>query len=392
MLSPLLVLPLIAHYLDQDDFAYYLYLVSLGTWMSIVVEFGFIISATREIAKNHCDKIDLQIKLYSVVSAKILLSVILLIISLALSLYLSSMIYLLSWGYATILGFNYTWFFQGLRKLTVPLVSEFISMLFLIVGVYLVIYFGGDIQWIVAILMISKFLGLSTYIILIRQFWGLRVWCFKWSFAVVEIRKTFSAFLLISFVGFYTSFNVVYLGWLAVGVQLIYFAGAEKLVRAACSLISPISQALFPEMAQRFDKDINAGLKLFKWMLVLITMIGFFFYLIILFFSNLLINVFLGYQYADAQAILIILGAMLPAVALSSVLSMHFLVPFGKEKFCTRVYFIAGMVNLVLVLSCVKLFGSIAMAYSVVISEYVVTVLMAFLVFKLMRVTQKGKV
>lgn len=385
MLSPLIVLPTLSRYLDQSSFSYYLYLISLGSWMAVIVEFGFILSATRDIACNNVDKLFCQEKLYSVASAKIILSIILLFITLIFTMYSTSMVYFLGWIYAVLLGFNYTWFFQGVRKLKVPLIAEFLGVIILILGVFILVCFGKGINWIIFVLFFSRVVSLIIYILLLKYTFRFRALSFKFVSAIEEIKKSFFSFLLISFVSFYTTFNVVYLGWVTMGVQLIYFAGAEKLIRAGCSLISPISQAFLPEMTIRFREGIESGLKLFKYMMIFVTTIGLFMYLGILIFSKLFIYLFLGKEYIYAQEYLIILGLMLPAVGLSSVLNMHFLVPFGKESICAKIYFLAGISNLVLVFSLVRDFGAIVMAYSVVTSEYIVTIAMLIAVIKLIK-------
>ncbi|UTW42476.1 oligosaccharide flippase family protein [bacterium SCSIO 12844] len=385
MLSPIVVLPLLSRLLNHDDFAYYLFLISLGTWMSLIVEFGFVISGTRAIASNKNEITFIQNKLKIVNNSKLFLSFILLCFAIGFYFISNNLIYLLAWLYAVLLGLNFTWFFQGLQKVKVLLVAELASTLLFILSILAIFFLSGTLIWVIFSLLFTRMLNLIVCYLYVKHNFSTKGMQVSLLNILHEIKSASSAFFLVSFVSLYTSFNVVFLGIMATGVQLIYFAGSEKIVRAGCSLLAPISQAFLPEMSIRFKNDIYQAFRIFKWMLMIVTLLGIGMHIFVILFAKWFILILLGNQYIEAVSILNVLSAILPAVAFSSVLSMHFLMPFGKEAICAKIYLISGIINVLLAVIFVSRFGAMALAFSVVICEYVVAILMLCVAYNLKR-------
>ena len=72
LILPLMVIPILTRRIMAEDFGVYMYAISFAAWLSIFVEYGFNISATREIASSN-SKTEILSVITGTQSAKFLL-------------------------------------------------------------------------------------------------------------------------------------------------------------------------------------------------------------------------------------------------------------------------------------------------------------------------------
>jgi PST family polysaccharide transporter len=179
-----------------------------------------------------------------------------------------------------------------------------------------------------------------------------------------------------SAVSLYTTANVLLLGVLAAPAVVAWFAGAERIAKAAVGGITPLTQAFYPRINFLLTQDRDAASRTAR-MSVLITVgsalaIG----LVLLIGAPFLVRLLLGPGFSQTVPVLRLLSALPPLIAVSNVLGIQWMVPLRLDRQFNWIIAGAGLLNLLLALILVPISGQMGMAVSVVIAELVVTAAM----------------
>src|SRR6516225_9135648 len=121
-LMPLMVMPYLSRILGPDAYGHVFLSVSFGTMLSLVVEFGFYLSATREVAEHLDDKSRVAIALANVLSAKLILAAGASVIGIAVSMYVARFRQNPDFAYAGVAyaiayGMSPMWYYRAIEKM-----------------------------------------------------------------------------------------------------------------------------------------------------------------------------------------------------------------------------------------------------------------------------------
>ncbi len=171
----------------------------------------------------------------------------------------------------------------------------------------------------------------------------------------------------------YTSGNAFVLGLLTNPVAVGYYSAAERIVTSVAGLVGPFSQAVYPRFSRLARESRVQTLRWARKMLAL-TGSGSLVLSVLLFIgAPLIVNVFLGPKYTPSAAVIAILSPLPVLIAVSNVLGVQLLFPFGHEKGVLAVVLVAGLANITLAFLLAPRWQASGMATAVVISEAIVT-------------------
>jgi PST family polysaccharide transporter len=167
----------------------------------------------------------------------------------------------------------------------------------------------------------------------------------------------------------YSSFNVLLLGMFAPSLALAWFAGAEKLARAAVAAWSPINQVFYPRINHLMATDRRGAEQAARWSAWLMVAVGAGMGLFLFFGAPLLVRLALGPGYEPAVGILRVMAALPPLIALSNVLGAQWMLALRLDKELNWIILGAGLVNLAVALVLGRWYLGLGMAASLVIAE-----------------------
>lgn len=258
VVGPLLVIPYLSRVLDIEGFGQLMLVLSLSSICVIIIDFGFNLSATYNIAKLQSDKDAISKYIGGVYLIKIIL------------LILVSSILLLYYSYKGSIGIEYvfvvilnvfsisflpTWFFQAIEKMKNITLFVSISKILYVCLVFLFIHEQNETLRVFVILAISNFIGL---LMAIKFIYNEGFSILRPSFSQVKEIFSNSVEYFISRVSvtLYTSACTFFIGsFSGLGQAAIYSAG-EKLYQASQVLTSTIAQALFPYMVKNKKSNL----------------------------------------------------------------------------------------------------------------------------------------
>jgi PST family polysaccharide transporter len=183
-------------------------------------------------------------------------------------------------------------------------------------------------------------------------------------------------------VSLYTNTNVFLVGLLAGNLQAGYFSAAEKLIRAAQGLIAPLSQAVFPHVnvlaARSHDLALRFTSRMLLWTGTIALSATFIFFV----FARSVASLCFGNAATESAPIIRWIAFLPFLVAVSNVLGVQTMIPFGLDKQFSRILIVSGFINVSLAIPLIRIFAAQGAGASVLCTEIIVTTTMIFVLHR----------
>jgi len=370
---PLVTLPYTSRVLGPDGFGLVIFAQGFAFVLGLLIDFGFGVSATRNVAMARDDTTALSAIVGRVLGAKLMLaagSLLVAIVALAAvpKLRANPDLLALAWIAALASGFNPGWFFLGIERLRLPSLIQFVSRVVSAALTFVLVQDRGD-AWIV----VGLYAAASVVTMVISNALMYR----RIRFRVPHVRGGVAALkdAWVLFVGsgavtLYTSLNVVLLGLFASSAQVAHFGAAERVVRAATQLIGPAATAVFPRLSYlQASAEPARARKLIGIAGAVIGGIGLASAALLALLAPVIISVVFGVEFEDSVLLLRLLAALVPLVALNTVLAGGWMISLHMDRQVVRIVLSAGLLNVALACVLTPLFGPVGMACSVLTAE-----------------------
>ena len=273
-LIPLLVLPVVSRVLGATLFGSVGYAQNIISYLTLLVNFGFEYSATRQIALAGEDKEKKRQLFWAVITAKTGLLVLSFVILALLPLFVERVACdprLYIYTALTNIGIVFfpTWYLQGEQQMDKMAWANFFTKLLGALLVIALVREASMYRWYPLLLSISSILvGIGAMIYVVRHFQIGSYICSHEAMNEV-IRAGMPIFINNVFVSLYTTVNMTLLGGFATDEMIGYFSAAQRLIIALnMVVVLPVSTAFYPEMSRRFEASRTEGIRFFKRVLV----------------------------------------------------------------------------------------------------------------------------
>lgn len=371
-LLPLVMLPYLARVLGPDGFGMLAIGQSLAQYLSLVVEYGYSLSGTREVAQHRNDPNRLARILSGVLGARLFLSLIVVLIAFSLGMWVPVLREhpLLLWSgvfWAIALGFSPIWYFQGRERLRLVAILEVLAKALGVIFIFLVVREPADAY---KVLLVQGWFAALASAIAWR--WAWQEVGFLWpdfSMITTSVHAGWRIFFATAFISFYTSANSFILGLFVPPQQVGFFAGADKLIRAFLSLLQPLIRVYLPKFSHLVEHDPLAARSLFKRNTLLLLFLGVGGTIAVWVSAPFAVKLFLGHAYEPSVQIMYVLGLIILPVSLASVWGTQWMIANKLDRELTKVYIAAGLINLILALVLIPRMGSMGLAAGVVVAE-----------------------
>lgn len=263
---PLLTLPYLVRVLGVETFGLVSFATAFIAFFNIIVDYGFNLSATREVSIHRENK-DKITEIYSSVLAIkfILIFVSLIILSFIVFTFEKfgshSMLYFIT--FISVIGQALfpIWYFQGMERMKYITIINISSKVVFTIAIFVFVHEESDYLIVPLLTGLGALLGsLYSLYIIKKDFNQSFVWqnieTIKFYF-----KDSSHFFLSRVSVSIYTSANAFVLGLFTNNTVVGYYSIAEKLYIAMQSLYGPITQALYPYVAK--EKNIKLFKKIF---------------------------------------------------------------------------------------------------------------------------------
>jgi len=369
---PMITVPYVARVLEPAAYGMVVYAQNFSSWINLVLEYGFGFSATREIARNRDDPDRLAEVVRGVIGANTLLLLPSILIALVARFTVPAFRdhnwYLwLALAIAVPQGFRPFWYFQGIEKMKFTAWLNVAGRACVAVGIFEFVRSPAH-GW--RVLAMQAGMGvIVTGVIAARMYRAVpfRMPGLKQSMAAFSAGWTI--FLSRSAVSLYTLANTFILGLFVSSVGVAYYGGAERIVLIVVGLMSPFTQAVYPRMIHlAANNREKASAAIWKG-LILFGIVGLVACGALIAAAPWVIRIVLGRSYLPAIGVLRVASLVIPSVAVSNILGMQWMLPFGMDRAFNRIVVCAGVLNVVLAVILSPRFGPVGTAWSVVASQ-----------------------
>jgi PST family polysaccharide transporter len=380
---PLITVPYITRVLGVANFGTVNIAAAIMTYFSIFTDYGFNLSATRDISINREDKEKVSLIFSSVMVVKAILS---LIGFIALSAIVFSIeilradfsVYLISYGIVFGNVLFPIWYFQGIEKMKYITYLNIICRGIITVLIFMLVKNREHMSIYVGLNSISSIaIGLISL--------GLVFIKFKVRFRMPDLANIknqmvegWYVFVSSISIAVYTSSTTIILGLMVGKDAAGYYAGADKIRVAVQGLITPLFQTVYPYVNKLAKESTQRVISFIKKELVLFSAAGIVGSLIVVFKADFLVNIFAGKDYNESVGVLKILAFAPLLVLIGNIVTVQGMLSLGLKKEYSRIYMITSTVGIVTMILFIYLFGIVGAAYSVLIIEVLVVALTLF--------------
>ncbi|MCS7004613.1 MAG: flippase [Cytophagales bacterium] len=264
-LLPLLTMPYVSRVVGVENFGMISYSSAFVVYFTLIVQYGFEFTATRDIAVHKSDIQKVAQIFWSVTFAKSLLFVLATLIF-GFLLYTTSQFgrdKLLMWlTYLTVAGNLLTpmWLFQGMEKLKYVTIVSFLLKASSMLCMFIFVKQSSDFRYVAFFTSFGIFIGgVYSFYYGIQKF---RIPLLKPDFQIIiqRLQDGFSYFISTLTIHLYTTGNTILLGFFATDAEVGYFTSASRLIAVIISLIMiPMNLTAFPMIGVAFQESIWRG-------------------------------------------------------------------------------------------------------------------------------------
>ncbi len=380
---PLIALPYQTRVLGADKFGLIYFAYAIMGYFIILTDYGFELSATREIAMHRHNSANSSNIFNSVMVIKVFLLIfsygILCLISLFIpKIHDNFIVFQLSFLMVVGNAIYPVWFFQGMERMKYITFLNILSKLIFLISIFIFVHKEEEYVLVPLLnslgFLISGFIG---FIFAVRNF-KLKLYIPKWKSICNQFRYSSDFFLSRISVTALGNTNTFCLGLISSNTLVAYYVAAEKICIAIKGLQIPIKNAMYPYISKY--KDV----KLYKKVFFITCFVNVFVCMVMFIFAKEFISLFYGENLIESYKILRIFCTIILITCPSTLLGYPLLGAMGYTKEANRsvvlasIFHIAGL-GILYMLDKISIY---AIAYLVLVSETVLFLQWAYYVFK----------
>ncbi len=378
---PLITLPYLVRVLGVENFGLLSFAAAVVFYFNVVVEYGFNLSATREISIHKEDKAKIDDIVSTVFTTKIYLFILSSLIFFAIVFLVgkfnqNALLYCLMFG--TVFGQMLfpQWFFQGLEKMQYITYLNLISKSVYTVGIFLFVHAEKDV-WLVPLLNVSSmlFVGMISLMLLLFKY-KIKLSLCNIECVIHELKSGWHIFSAQIFTLVYTNSIIVILGFFSNTTLVGYYAIADRVVKIVASVFGPFQGAFYPYINKIIVNSKKEAIQKLRHITYYAIWVMGFVSIIIFFLSKYIVFLIAGEYITESQKILEILAPLPLILTLAKILSFNYIISFGYKEFLPKIYLVTGIISIISFFIVVPIYQAIGMAYCVLLSEIFATAYM----------------
>jgi O-antigen/teichoic acid export membrane protein len=386
-ITPLLTVPYLVRVLKPPQFGLLSFAQGIVLCFDLITDYGFNFTATRAIASQRHDPFSVSRIFWSTLWAKAMLmlgsgAVLMLLVTFIPKLHETAGLYDVSFLYVIGTAIFPVWLFQGLEQMKISAIALGAARILTVPALFLYVKHEQDYV-IAAGIQASVQVTATVFVVPIL----LRHMRLRWHRpSLADITQAFKAgwplFASGSALYLCTSSATVVLGFVAGRTAVGYYSAAEKLVKACISLLSPISQALYPRIAAVKAASAFSALQLIRKSFLGIGALSLCASLATLLLAGPVCHVVLGQSFTRSIQVLQWLSPLPFLFGLMSVFGTQTMLIFEMDSMMCWVMLGGAAVGIPLVAVLSSLFGAVGAAAAVTTLAAII-VLTMFLILRI---------
>lgn len=353
-LIPLITLPYLVRVIGIESFGLINFALSLALYFGAIIQYGFGVTATREIARNR-DNAEALAKIYSAtLSVTLLLSFVCTIAFTLLVLTIDKfneylIIYFSSIALTVMQSLFPIWFFQGMERMKFIAYLTLTARTLFLIGLFLFVTQEDDFY------LVPLLNGISAFVSFISAIWLIK-YRFKVSFILPEIsdikrllKEGRHAFVIQLAPNLYNNSSTFLLGLFTNNMVVGYYSAATKVIDALISIGHILSNTFLPYLSRKLGNH-----KLFQ---IIMLVIGMFLTLIAIAFAELIVRFLFTEQNLIISEYIQWLSISVLMIFVQLTYSTNYLMLSGQDKTAKNIALYTSMIFLMFALIIIPWLG-----------------------------------
>lgn len=390
---PLLTVPYLVRILGPEYFGLLAFATATIMYFMLIADYGFNLSATRQISIHRDDKD----KVNEIFSSVMVIKTTLMAIGVGLmSLLVFSFekltqhweVYFATFGMVIGQVLFPVWLFQGMERMKYVTYLNIGAKAFFTVCIFVFVKEQAD-YLLVPLLTAIGFMvaGIWSLYLVNREFNVSFVWQTT-STLKFQLAEGWHVFFSSMAISLYTLSTILILGLFANNTVVGYFAAADKIIQAVKGLYTPISQAIYPLIGRKLHKNKQEGLAFIYKITWVVGLCMFIISAIIFLLAEPIVNLLLGAQYQQSVLILEIMAFLPFIITLSNILGIQTMLNLGYKKEFSIFVMITAISGVVLALLLTPLYKEIGLSVAILFVEILITAMLSiFVLFQIRKGT-----
>jgi PST family polysaccharide transporter len=373
-LLPILILPYLIRVIGPEKFGLIAFAQAFVQYFVILTDYGFNVSATREIALCKTDRQKMHSIFSSVITVKCLLSVISFIIFIAIVASVPKFrsdwqVYLLSFGVVIGNTLFPVWFFLGKEKMIYISGINIVGGILYIISVFMFIHSPADYLYVPLLnSLFFLFTGILGLHIAFRKF-NLEYVFQSYKDIQRGLKAGWNVFVSIVAINAYTTTRIFAVGLLTNNTITGYYSIAERLANFIQAFpLDALSQAIYPRLNKIFAKNKKRAVRLMQKIQNSITFTYLITVPILFLITPLIVRIACGTLYTQVNIALRLLLVSVFFVC-ANAFRVQFLLICDRADIYSKLHIVAASIGLPLIFLLTFSFSYVGTALSTTIIE-----------------------
>lgn len=361
---PLITMPYLARVIGAEGFGKIAFASAVVVWFQTVADWGFNLTATRDVAQHRDDKTEVSRIFSNVLWARCLLMLIsgfILLFLVAVVPYFRENATVILITFLMIPGHILfpDWMFQAIEKMKYTTIFNLLMKLLFTIAVFIFIHERED-YLIQPLLSTAGYLvcGISALYLILHK-WGYTLYKPNWKEMVKTIKGSTDVFINNIMPNLYNSFSVMLLGFFGGATANGLYDGGNKFPSIFYQFQSVLSRAFYPFLARHPEKHglyakLNIGTAVIGSILLVLL-------------SPWIVRIVLGEEFDKSVIVMQILSISVVFLAMSFTYGTNYLIIIHKEKPLRNLTFVSSLIGLCIALPLVYFYSYIGAAITVFI-------------------------
>lgn len=254
LVLPLITLPYLTRILSVDSYGVVTYVKSIMTYMQLIIDFGFILSATKNIVRANNNKKKIGIITGNVILGKIILSIVsfltLVIMLICIPILRENSIFtLLSFLPVFLTTFLLDFLFRGIEKMEVITYRYLIMKGIATILTFVFVKNDGDLMFIPLLDVLGTVIAILWVNKTLKKI-GVKILFSKFKDVINSLKESFSYFLSNIATTAFSALNTVIIGIVLTKNDIAYWSIVMQLINAVQALYSPVIDGIYPQMVR----------------------------------------------------------------------------------------------------------------------------------------------
>lgn len=371
MILPLITAPYISRVIGAEGIGIYSYTYSIVNYFMLFTMLGLNNYGNRSIAAVRDNKEILSKTFFEIYGLQVLTSISMVglyIIYLFIGNYDNKNITIIQLIFVVSTLLDINWLFFGLEQFKLTVTRNMVIRILTVIFVFIFVKDKNSL-WLYTLIMAGgTFLSQAMLWAFVRKYVSFRIP--TWKGIILHFRPNLVLFIPTIAISIYKIMAKIMLGSMTSMLEVGFYDNSEKITSLPMGIITALGIVMLPRMTNltangNFDKAkqyIEVSLKFIMFLAIGITM-GLFA------ISSNFIPLFFGEQFSDAVPVVSILSFTVLFISWANVIRTQFLIPQKKDNIYIISTGLGAIVNIIINLLLIPLYGAVGAAIGTVFAE-----------------------